>query len=68
VDDYLGLARIAALLGQRDSAIVFIRGALAHPVPDGVGQFGGSIYLHNEPAFHRLLNDPEFRALVGPKD
>lgn len=68
VDDYLGLARIAALLGQRDSAIVFIRGALAHPAPDGVGQFGGAIYLHNEPAFHRLLSDPEFRALVGPKD
>jgi hypothetical protein len=67
---YSTRARIAAMLGQRDSALVLLRAALAQPTSDGVAPFGPTygVYLHSDPAFHALRKDPEFVRIIAPKN
>jgi serine/threonine protein kinase/predicted Zn-dependent protease len=53
-------ARIAALLGERESALSLLREALAQGQPF-------SVTLHTDEAFESLRSDPGFRELLEPK-
>lgn len=54
-----GLARIAAVAGERDAALVQLRAAIAAGWPLGAA-------LHREFDFATLLEDPEFERLAAP--
>jgi hypothetical protein len=49
------------MLGERDTAVEFLRQALAAGAP-----FTG--YLHTDPAFASLKDYPPFARLITPKD
>jgi DNA-binding SARP family transcriptional activator/tetratricopeptide (TPR) repeat protein/TolB-like protein len=53
-------ARVAALLGRRDSAVARMREALDE------GAWPG--WFHQEPALMRLRDRADFRALIAPRD
>jgi predicted Zn-dependent protease len=53
-------ARIAALLGERDTALGLLREAIAQGQPFG-------LWLHADDSFESLRRDPVFRELLEPK-
>lgn len=58
-------ARIAAVLGDRESAVAFLRRAVAEgfmPVQAVAGRF-----IHADPDFQSLRSIPEFRELLPPR-
>jgi tetratricopeptide (TPR) repeat protein/TolB-like protein len=58
----LNRARIAALLGDREEAMTFIRQAIDHGF-----QFGYALWLHQDIDFESLRDYPPFQELMRPK-